>query len=81
MLYSFEDLRQKEVIDVRTGEKLGYIDDIRIDTAGVSAAELIIYGSRGFLGFFGSDDDITFHCGEIKVIGNDVILIDRHDCL
>lgn len=79
MLYSFEELRQKEVIDIRTGEKLGYIDDIRIDAAGVSASELVIYSSRGFFGFIGSDDDIIFRCREIKVIGSDVILIERYD--
>lgn len=77
MLYSFEELRQKEVIDIRTGEKLGYIDDIHIDAAGVSASELVIYGSRGFFGLIGSDEDIIFRCREIKVIGSDVILIER----
>ena len=50
MVCGLEDLRCKEVIDVKTGERLGYIDDaeINIDTAEVSA--FVIYGRRGIFG-------------------------------
>ena len=77
MLCTLEDMRKKEVIDISTGERLGYIDDVEIDFLSGSVSKLIIYGNTGFLGMFGKEDDITVHCCDIRVIGSDVILIER----
>ncbi len=77
MLCTLEELRQKEVIDISTGERLGYIDDIEIDTDSGTVEKIIIYGSKGIFGLFGKEDDVVINCGDIKVIGSDVILAER----
>lgn len=77
MICSLENMRNKEVIDVQTGERLGYIDDVKmnLETAGIVA--LIIYGRDRFFGLLGKEDDIIIPCSEIEVIGHDVLLIKR----
>lgn len=70
-------MRNKEVIDVLTGERLGYIDDVEmnLETSGIIA--LVIYGRERLFGLLGKEDDIVIPCREIEVIGHDVLLIKR----
>lgn len=79
MICSLENMRSKEVIDVLTGERLGYIDDaeINLETSGVIA--LVIYGRQRLFGLLGKEDDIVIPCGDIQVVGNDVLLIKRSE--
>ncbi len=74
---TLDDLRKKEVIDMAAGERLGYIDDIEADFSTGIITKIIIYGSSGLFGLFGKEEDVVINCGDIKVIGNDVILVDR----
>lgn len=74
MLYSFEELRKKEVIDIRTGERLGFIDDVRLDTDSSEITALLIYGRWRL---FGSEEGIEIPCRGIRVIGRDIILIEN----
>ena len=77
MLLSFEELCRKEVIDIATGERLGFIDDIEVDIASGSVRSLIIYGCAKVFGLFGREDDTVVSCKDIKVVGEDVVLVDR----
>lgn len=77
MISSLEELRRKEVIDITSGERLGYIDDVRIDLESSTVTELVIYGRARVLGIFGKEDDVVIPCGDIRVVGSDVILIKR----
>ncbi|MBR4628000.1 MAG: YlmC/YmxH family sporulation protein [Ruminococcus sp.] len=77
MLCSLDELRRKEVIDISTGERLGYIDDVRFDLESASVEALLIYGRARLFGIFGRDDDIKVPCSDIKVVGSDVVLISR----
>ena len=77
MISSLEELRRKEVIDIANGDRLGYIDDVRIDLASSQVTELVIYGRTRVLGIFGKEDDVVIPCGDIKVVGSDVVLIRR----
>ena len=36
MICSFSSLRNKEVVNMRTGLKIGYVDDIEMDTQGAN---------------------------------------------
>jgi YlmC/YmxH family sporulation protein len=72
-------LRNKEVIDVKTGLRLGYVDDVEIDAQTESVVSLIIFGRpRGF-GLMGKDSDIVIKCSEISLIGEDTILVNRQN--
>lgn len=75
MVCGLNDLKRKEVIDITNGERLGFIDDIEIDTESSGVMALIIYGRPRFFGILGRDDDIVVKCDEIAVIGKDTILI------
>lgn len=77
MFCSFDELRRKEVIDVRTGERLGYIDDMEISVADGKAEKLIIYGGSRLFGLLGREDDVIIRCSDITVVGREVILVDR----
>lgn len=76
MICSLDEIKKKEVIDVKTGERLGYIDDVRMDTEKSEIISVIIYGGYRFFGLFGKEDDVELPCNSIKVIGSDTILAD-----
>ncbi|MBR5512923.1 MAG: YlmC/YmxH family sporulation protein [Ruminococcus sp.] len=76
MICSLEEIKKKEVIDVKTGERLGYIDDVRMDTEKSEIISVVIYGGYRFFGIFGKENDVELPCNSIKVIGSDTILAD-----
>lgn len=75
MICRLEDLRKKEVIDILTGERLGYIDDAEMNIEKSAVQSFVIYGRERFFGILGREDDVVIPCNEIKVVGNDVVLI------
>lgn len=79
MICGLDDLRCKEVIDITTGERLGNIDDAEINLETSEVVSLVIYGRLRLFGLFGREDDIVVSCGDIKVIGNDVVLVKRRE--
>lgn len=76
MQVSFEELCKKEVIDISTGERLGFIDDVELDLGKSAAGSLIIYGGMRILGLFGREEDVIISCDEIRVVGSDVVLVE-----
>lgn len=77
MICSLEKIRTREVIDILTGERLGYVDDIEMDLETSQVNSLIIYGRERLFGLLGREEDIVIQCSEIQVIGEDVMLIKR----
>ena len=67
MICSFSGLRSKEVVNLRTGLKIGYVDDIELDSVNGRIVSLIVYGkARAFV----------IKCSDIELIGEDIILVD-----
>ncbi len=81
MISYFSDLRYKEVIDVHSGFRLGYVCDAEFDSAEGRLISLITPGRARFFGLFGREDDyvLPWHC--IVRIGSDIILIDAKEDL
>ena len=77
MISSFYELREKDVVNVNNGERLGRICDIDIDLDTARVCALILPGKNRCLGLFGRADDITIPWSEITLIGEDVILINK----
>lgn len=75
MICSLSDLKNKEIIDVKTGEKLGFVDDVEMDIESARVLALIVFGRPRFFGLFGREKDLIIQCKEIMIIGEDVILI------
>lgn len=82
MICSFSNLKNKEIINLKTGLKLGYVDDIELDTVTGEIISLIIYGRQRALGIMGRDEDIIIKCSDIHLIGEDTILVSfSHDTI
>ncbi len=69
------DLRYKNVINITDGTILGCVNDIEIDTANAKIISIIIYGKYKFFGLLGREEDITIPWCDIKVIGEDAVLV------
>lgn len=72
---SITDLRNKQVINTKTGCQLGFVSDVEIDTCKGNLVALIIWGRSRLSGFGKRDDDIRICWNDIQVIGDDTILV------
>lgn len=70
------DLKNKEVINCRDGERLGYICDLEIDVHTGIVTRLIVPGPCKIWGILGRDQEYVIDYTCIKQIGADVILVD-----
>lgn len=75
MVYSFNDIRCKEIINVRNGCRIGFPDDIEFDSCTAKICRLVVFGRAKFFGLFGREDDICIKWCDIEVIGEDTILV------
>ena len=69
------DMRNKEVINVKDGTRVGMVGDVEIDTVSAKVLSLVIYGRLRFFGLLGREDDIIIQWKDIQVIGDDTILV------
>ena len=72
----FSDLRYKEVIDVHTGLRLGYVCDVEFDECEGRLLSLITPGKTKLFGLLGREDDYVLPWGCIVRIGGDIILVE-----
>ena len=70
-----EDLRYREVINISTGRRLGYVGDVDMDISNGRILALIVPGPYKFLGLFGRGDDFILPWDHIIRIGDDIILV------
>ena len=70
------DLREKEVINVRDGTRLGLISDIEVNLEKGIVEAIVIPGPGKILGIFGKNQDYVIKWKNIVRIGSDVILVD-----
>ncbi len=75
MICRFEDLKCKEIINIKSGRRMGYADDIEFDSCTAKICKLIIYGRCRFFGLFGREDDYVICWSDIEIIGEDTILV------
>lgn len=68
----FLDLREKEVVNVYDGKKLGRIVDILFDASSGTVRGIVVPGDKKL---FHRSDDIFVPLEKIKRIGGDVILV------
>lgn len=67
-------LRELEVVNVCTGEKLGYPTDFEFSSDDARLCALVIPKDQGFLGF-GKQTDYVIPWCKIECIGEDTILV------
>ncbi len=79
LVCSLGDLRNKEVINIKNGAKLGFVDDVEINMKEATVLALIVYGRPRLFGLFGREEDLIIKCDEIELIGEDTILVSYDD--
>lgn len=75
MICKLIELRDKEVINIKNGFRMGYVNDIEIDTVTGNIVSLVVYGKSKLMGLLGREDDMIIRWEDIDVIGDDTILV------
>lgn len=77
-----EDLKQKEVINIQDGSRLGFVSDVDINIKTGCIINIIVDGPCKVFGLFGKDTEYVIGWCDIKKIGDDIILVDVDvDCV
>lgn len=79
MIQYFSDLRFKEVIDVQTGYRLGYVCDAEYDDSCGQLISVITPGRGKLFGLLGREDDTVLPWSDIVRVGSDIILVDKKE--
>ncbi len=75
-MFKASELRQKEVISITDGKRLGFATDVEINIETGHIEAIILPSQNRFLGFFSKESDIIILWEKIKKIGTDIILIE-----
>jgi YlmC/YmxH family sporulation protein len=70
------DLRDRDVINVNDGKRLGIISDIDLDLENGKIKAIVLPGPGGFMGVLGRKNDLVIPWEKIRKIGVDTILVD-----
>lgn len=74
MMYSINNLRLMEVIDINTGAKIGFIKDFKIDCDNYKIEAILLPMQKNT--WFSKQDMLEIPWSRVKKIGVDVILVD-----
>lgn len=76
MMTYYSELKYKEVIDIHTGFRLGYVCDLEFEDKEGRICSLITPGRARFFGLLGREDDYVLPWCSIVRIGSDIILVE-----
>jgi YlmC/YmxH family sporulation protein len=68
------DLRNKDVINKKTGARLGNVCDVQVDTCTGAVVALVVLSRGKLMGLF-QRDEYFVRWEDIDVIGDDIILV------
>jgi YlmC/YmxH family sporulation protein len=75
-MFRASELRQKEVINISDGRRVGFVNDVEINFDEGVIEALVIPGGGKMFGLLGRDDEFIIPWNRIKKIGEDIILVD-----
>ena len=70
------DLREKEVINICDGERLGFVEDVEFDLCTGKITHIIIPGPCKFFGVLSREEEYIIEICHICKIGTDLILVE-----
>lgn len=70
------DFRQKEVVNVRDGKILGFVIDVDAELANGSIKSIVVAQVGKLIKSLGGKNNITIPWNNVKLIGEDVILVE-----
>ncbi len=69
-------MREKEVINICDGERLGYVEDLIFDLYKGCITHIVVPGPCRFFGVFGREHEFIIELCCIRQVGADVILVE-----
>lgn len=75
MVCRIVELRHKEVINSSNGCRIGYVDDVEVDTITSQVRAIVVFGRPRFFGLLGRNEDVIIPWSDIQLIGEDTILV------
>lgn len=76
MDFRITDMRSKEVINITSGERMGYIYDIMFSVETGRITAVILPGESRVFGLFGHSDDVIIPWDKVRKVSNDMILVE-----
>lgn len=73
------DLRNKEVISMKDGARIGFVCDAELDTHSAELLSVVVYGKLRLFGLLGRERDLVVPWKDIVVIGEDTVLVNCPD--
>ena len=70
------DLRDRDVVNVNDGKRLGIINDVDLDIDNGVVKAIIVPAGGGFMGVIGRKQDLIIPWDKIVKVGVDTILVD-----
>lgn len=70
------DFKHKEVINIKDGKRLGFVQDVCADLDTGNITSIIVPGSNKMLNIFSTGNEITIPWENVKCIGEDIILVE-----
>ena len=75
MFTSFEEICEKEIINVVDGSSLGFTSNIIFDSETRKITAIVVRGKAKIFKFFGREEDFSISWDKIETIGKDTILV------
>lgn len=70
------DLRQREVINILTAERVGFVSDVEMDFEKGCVDAVVVPVRRGLAGVFGKRQDCIIPWDKIVAVGRDLVLVE-----
>lgn len=72
----YAELRNKEIINISDGCRMGYVCDVEFDLETGKVDALIVPRKKGFFSVFSKYDEYVISWKNIKKIGDDIIFVE-----
>lgn len=69
------DMRQKQVVCIKSGTLLGTVGDVEVNTCDGKIVNIVVFGKARCFGLLGKEEDIILPWNCIEVIGRDAMLV------
>ena len=70
------DFKHKEVINIKDGRRLGFVQDVCADLESGKITSIIVPGTHKLMSMFSNSNDIVIPWEQIQCIGEEIILVD-----